>query len=344
MKNLAIFNCSNDMALAANVSPYFPPKRIQQMEDDLAELSQIWASDTIFYKSPLGQPRPWGWSLGTKARFRQMGISEDSLPSDEWIQGVRDLSSRKFAVDYIHELLHVAEYEGWSAHLIGNNMKFCTELSPENMAFHNHATIYKSPWSSSGRGVFVSDTIDSPTSKRLQGFINSQGGFVSDTFYADKTLDFAMEFFITSEGKAEWLGYSVFAAAEHGAYGYNYVESQEALEMRILSQINNDAELLNRLKTYHANHLCDKLKGKYEGPVGIDMIATADGLIHPCIEINLRMNMGILALMLYSQFGENVYQKLTSSPNHGFEAVINEGKLQIIVKKIVNFAAVFSIF
>ena len=34
----------------------------------------------------------------------------------------------------------------------------------------------------------------------------------------------------------------------------------------------------------------------YEGPVGVDMLVTADGRIHPCVEINFRMTMGWLAL------------------------------------------------
>lgn len=35
---------------------------------------------------------------------------------------------------------------------------------------------------------------------------------------------------------------------------------------------------------------------RYSGPVGIDMLATADGHINPCVEINLRMTMGMVAL------------------------------------------------
>ena len=93
----SIFNCSNDMALAANVRQYLPPRRIQQMEADLADLSAVWA-DTRF-------AGPWGWSLATKQRYKQMGVPVEVLPSDEWLVGVRRLSSREFACRYVQEML-----------------------------------------------------------------------------------------------------------------------------------------------------------------------------------------------------------------------------------------------
>ena len=85
------------MALAAHVRQYLPPKRIQQMEADLAALAQVW-EDTRF-------AGPWGWSLATKRRYERMGVPVEQLPSDEWLEEVRRLSSREFACGYIRELL-----------------------------------------------------------------------------------------------------------------------------------------------------------------------------------------------------------------------------------------------
>ena len=36
----------------------------------------------------------------------------------------------------------------------------------------------------------------------------------------------------------------------------------------------------------------------YSGPLGIDMLATGDGRINPCVEMNLRMTMGMGGGML----------------------------------------------
>lgn len=357
MKFPSIFNCSNDMALAANVRQYLPPKHIQQMEADLAMLSQVW-EDTPF-------AGPWGWSLATKQRYKQMGISLEQLPSDEWLEEVRRLSSREYACGYIKEMLEEMNDErflggemrwmkapsnfpkGEGSHLVSHFIEnILSDSSPHEGVVG--ALIFKSPWSSSGRGVFVVNQLstvnglrqaegswqvkrvkdtDSQLSiqKRLQGFLSSQGGFVVDRFYADKVLDFAMEFFIHEDHRVEFLGYSVFHAAEHGAYGYNYVESQSEL----LQRIDIDSTLLQRLIVYHQEHLS---RIAYHGPVGIDMLKTADGRIHPCLEINLRMNMGILALLLYRKYGSHVTHALTPERHKGFQARLDDGKLLIDIK------------
>ena len=351
MKLPSIFNCSNDMALAANVRQYRPPKRIQQMEEDLAALAQVW-ENTQF-------AGPWGWSLATKQRYKQMGVAEALLPSDEWLEELRRLSSREFACRYIQELLEEMKDE----RLLGKEMKWKENLDLNDTPNPNGSLIFKSPWSSSGRGVFVEKTsnLNSPTSNlqpqpsarrsqtsnlkpqtsnRLQGFLSSQGGYVVDRFYEDKVLDFAMEFFVHEDRKVEFLGWSVFHASENGAYGYNYVESQEELVGRILDGVDRlngldrldgvDGQFLGRLVRYHQEHLA---KTEYRGPVGIDMLKTADGRVHPCLEINFRMNMGILALLLYKQYGAGCTKQLTPLNPNGFEALVERGKLMIAYRR-----------
>ena len=319
MKPPSIFNCSNDMALAANVRQYLPPKRIQQMEADLAGLAQVWEGTRF--------AGPWGWSLATKQRYRQMGVAEDLLPSDEWLEEVRRLSSREFACGYIKDLLAEMKDE----RLLGSEMRWCDNLNDNpdpnlNLSTLNPQLIFKSPWSSSGRGVFVSSGFDANTEHRLQGFLSSQGGFVVDKFHADKVLDFAMEFYVNDDKSVDFLGWSVFHAGENGAYGYNYMESQEEL----LRRIDVDDTLLHRLIVYHKEHLT---KTAYRGPVGIDMLKTADGSIHPCIEINFRMNMGILALLLYERDGAGCTKQLTPLNPNGFEALVERSKLMIVYRR-----------
>ena len=323
-----LFNCSNDMALAANVRQYLPPRRIQQMEDDLAALAQQWEG-TMF-------AGPWGWSLATKRRYEKMGVLSSELPSDDWLAEVRRLSSREFACGYIHDLLQTFNDE----RLLGHEMRYADALSPdlfivkeEAQSLHSSVTastppqplIFKSLWSSSGRGIFVSPSFDEPTKTRLQGYLNTQGGFLVDKFYEDKVLDFAMEFFIHPDHTVEFLGYSVFHAAANGTYGYNLVASQDEL----LQHIDTDAALLQQLIHYHQVHLS---RIAYHGAVGIDMLKCRDGHIHPCVEINLRMNMGILALLLHQRYGSSCTMPLTPPRSHGFQALIDEGRLMIVYK------------
>ena len=303
------------MALAANVRQYLPPRRIQQMEADLADLAWVW-EDTRF-------AGPWGWSLATKQRYKLMGIPVEMLPTDEWLSEVRRLSSREFACGYIQRLLSDIPDE----RLLGGEMRF---KDNDNLNFNhneNFPLIFKSPWSSSGRGVFVSSSYDEHTRQRLQGFLSSQGGFLVDRFYADKVLDFAMEFFIHADHSVDFLGWSVFHAGEQGVYGYNYVESQDELMARILGGADvTFGNLLDRLVDYHRHHLS---RIAYHGPVGIDMLKTADGRIHPGLEINLRLNMGILALLLHERYGSRATVTLTPERRHGFQARIDGGRLLI---------------
>ena len=149
---------------------------------------------------------------------------------------------------------------------------------------------------------------------------------MADEFYEDKVLDFAMEFFVHTDHVVDFLGYSVFQTGESGVYGYNYVESQEEL----LRRINVDETLLQQLIAYHKEHLA---KTAYHGPVGIDMLKTADGSIHPCLEINLRLNMGILALLLHEQYGSGATVALTPVREHGFQALVEDGRLMILSEK-----------
>ena len=291
------------MALAANVRQYVPPKRIRQMEDDLRDLAKWWDEG------------PWGWSLNAKQRYKNMGICS-GLPSDEWLDIVRQLSSREYACTYIKQMLHEEMNDD---RLVGRYMRFCKSIEH----FDNRQTlIFKSPWSSSGRGVFTSHNLtEEAINKRLQGFLNTQKGYAVDYLY-DKALDFAMEFYVNVDHTVDFLGYSVFHAEATGTYGYNYVESQEKLKERI----DVDENLLECLVNYHKSHLC---LTPYHGPVGIDMLRCKDGRVHPCVEINLRMNMGILAILLYNRFGPDADVQLTPKKEQGFEAKIEGGKLMI---------------
>ncbi|MBQ7572217.1 MAG: hypothetical protein IJT19_08275 [Bacteroidaceae bacterium] len=323
MKLPPLFNPSNDMALAANVRQYFPPRHIQQMEDDLAGLARLWDAG------------PWGWSLATRQRYLRMGLAATDLPTDNWLTNLRRLSSREFAVGYYQQLATAFADEEW---LLPCRARFCTSIDEVKLSISNflaplqsasvaygcrlQLSIIKSPWSSSGRGNMVVDgfPLDSNTEQRIRRILHQQGGIVVEPFYTDKALDFAMEFNV-EDGGTQFLGLSVFETDETGHYGGNYVESQEALRQRIGLPDN----VLQRLIDYHRQALA---RLAYRGPVGIDMMRLSDGRVHPCVEINFRMTMGLLALIVYNK-GLTTDQLLAGQPDHGFEAGIHAGRLAI---------------
>lgn len=303
----SLFNPSNDMALAANVRQYFPPQRIQQMESDLARLSRFWDEG------------PWGWSLATRQRYLRMGIPADQLPSDEWLAELRWLSSREFGVSYYDGICRT--YKAYDTYgIIPCQARFCTSLDEVKLSIFNYkVSIIKSPWSSSGRGnIVVNDRPDDKTAARIERIIRQQGGIVVEPYYANKALDFAMEFWV-EDGQCRFLGYSVFFADETGHYGGNCVESQEQLQQRIALP----DDLLRSLVEHHRRELAQL---NYRGPVGIDMMRFSDGRVHPCVEINFRMTMGLLALLLFDR-GVRDDQLLAGRPDRGFAAAINQGRL-----------------
>ncbi len=347
------------MALAANSLSYFPPRHIQQMEEDLALLPLWWAEEgdcvltpaNVVYRveadgtlslqedtsvlarlcadaegsSPFNI---WGWSLALRHRLLHLGIPESYLPSKELISEYRNLSSRAFAAEYIHQLFDDAGREGWSSRLVGRGMKVLncfTELGKADTSF-----IFKTLWSSSGRGVFVY-TPDTPfNADRVTSAIRNQGGILVDDFYEDKLLDFALEFETTDAG-THFLGYSVFEASTSGSYGGNIVAAQSRLRERILST-GIGAELLDKVIDYTTRTLGSLLADSYRGVFGVDMlICRHEGgiALHPCIEINLRRNMGILAIDVYQRLGDNATAILAGNPSHGFCAQVSDGKLFI---------------
>ena len=320
----SLFNPSNDMALAANLRQYTPPRHIQQMEADLVGLARFWDEG------------PWGWSLATKQYYLRKGIPETELPTDEWLAEHRRLSSREFSVNYYQRLAPLfSPRDGGRIPILPCQAHFCFSLNEVQSSMFRSATtgdacvaqrsknvqcsILKSPWSSSGRGnVVVRGEMDEPTQRRIQKIIQEQGGIVVEPFYADKELDFAMEFWADGSS-TRFLGYSVFSADEMGHYGGNYVESQDEL----LRRISLPDELLQRLIDYHQRELS---RLSYRGPVGIDMMRLSDGRVHPCVEINFRRTMGLLALDLYNK-GITDNQLLAGNPRQGFSAQIIDGKL-----------------
>lgn len=333
MRLLHIFNCSNDLSLASNSLGYIPPRNILQMEQDLSSLPLWWADDEdavllqephqiaeaqaiaarigkriIFTTPDEGYNRlcsrcgtefraaPWGWSKDIARRLLKFGFPEERIPDGEQLGEIRRLSSKKYATEYIQRFLSNERIIGNRHRFVGERMRYLQSIDALKIA---EPTILKSPWSSSGRGVFSADSIDAPSIReKLSGFINRQGGFIADKLY-NKILDFALEFRI-DDGVVKFAGYSVFTAADNGYYGYNIIESQEKLQSLILSTGIEESLLTHCIET-HATLLESEIAKYYNGYLGIDMlVADIDDCvkIHPCIEINLRMNMGVAAIFI----------------------------------------------
>ena len=72
--------------------------------------------------------------------------------------------------------------------------------------------------------------------------------------------------------------------------------------MEILSKYISE-ELIFAVRRKLQSLLSLRLAGKYQGPLGVDMMVVADEAnnrfcLHPCVEINLRRTMGHVAIAL----------------------------------------------
>ena len=327
---LYIFNPDHDLAIADFSPNYTPPASIVKMSEDLAVLpiwysngckviadgeenihyyenikrlfpikSSIIKSDDIIHYSD-ANIIPWGWNPLIRNKLLSIGVSENWLPSINYLEKIRSYSNRINAVEILKELRD--ETDG----LTGESQYF-TKL--DDLLKYLKSTpvnkVLKMPVSGSGRGlVWIIGEITDKQTDWCRRVIKKQGGVVAEPVL-DKILDFALEFEINS-GKAVFVGYSLFKTANSGAYSGNWLLPDEEIENRLSSYI--PITLLHHTRKALQQKISDRFSD-YEGYVGVDMMICKEIIenkiiykFHPCVEINLRMNMGLVSHIFCNKF------------------------------------------
>src|SRR5574344_257168 len=329
--DIHIFNPEHDLALAADIEGYVAPHAARDLQADLGFIPALWAKDgdavlvdhvdaaldsvrhlrsyakdVVFItmddlkKLSLDVDRinfiPWGWDKAVKKTL--LGINTDFarfLPTDFQLSKIKELSSRKYASEYIlHNLLNIDKHMVGASHVFDGNADV---LSAQIERCHSKVVL-KSPWSSSGRGVKY---VDSKLDKGLKGWVNNvvqKQGFLMVEPYYNKVKDFGMEFMANKDGSVSYSGLSLFETS-HGAYTGNILAAEEIKYKELERYLSDD--LLSSVKSGIISILDGVFKDIYEGPFGIDMMVVAsdegcDFLLHPCVEMNLRRTMGHVAL------------------------------------------------
>jgi hypothetical protein len=163
----------------------------------------------------------------------------------------------------------------------------------------------KSPWSSSGRGLqqVTKTPVVEKVWEKLLGIINEQGYAIAEPLL-DKVLDVAFQFEL-KQGKVSYLGISRFVTDSKGQYQGNFLNGWPAgLDATVLHFAESLPELVVEplIKTIE-NSLLAKY---YEGNFGVDTLIFRDETgnlrVNPCLEINVRQNMGLLSLQLEKLF------------------------------------------
>lgn len=112
-----------------------------------------------------------------------------------------------------------------------------------------------------------------------------------------------MEFYVEKQNGVRFAGYSLFETDAHGNYKLNLLLSNTEIEHRLSAYVSR--EILHEVRSCLLSALQRLLKDDYEGYLGVDMMIcrVAGGyVVHPCVEINLRMNMGVVSRLFFDRY------------------------------------------
>lgn len=314
---LHLFNPDNDLALASGLNRYTPPRAAMQLRQS-GEALPLWyagkgdrvlsyginaawldriqtdfniEAEPYDHLSPLS-PAPWGWSAAAKTDFIDSGLSPELLPTDEKIAILRRLSHRRTAsllaknIINLRPDLQLACPPSIEAHSIDEVQQALNKWG---------GIVTKAPWSSSGRGVANSLVIGvDRTIKMAADAIRRQGSVMVEKS-VNKTLDFA-KIYECRAGRCSEVGTSVFFTGPGGAYTGNLMAS-EAERLRRVSQFADLADVASAAEAVRIS-IEAIIAPRYDGILGVDMLADAYGHLHPAVEINLRKTMGYVAIAL----------------------------------------------
>ena len=316
-KRLFIFNPDCEMSIAAGGKYYTPPANVLKMAEDLAFLP-AWLGtkeDRVVVKelpdvsfmhavceplqlecmpileSQLGNctawdASPWGKSPGMCHWLNKRGIGE------EWKPEQKEWYSRKTAREGLARLMEMLPFVRTDV-----LPQMCYSLPELELKVGKGQWIVKAPWSSSGKGILVlKNGIGVKEKEWLTGMLKRQKYLMLEKGL-DKVEDFAMEFFSGADGVA-FMGWSSFSTGLHGEYIGNFLGAQIIIERRLIGLLGE--EIINALKI-EIPRMIGELIPCYRGPLGVDMMIYRENgelAVQPCVEINLRYNMGIVAMFL----------------------------------------------
>lgn len=255
---------------------------------------------------------PWGWSPA--AHFILKGLKDKCSPEFQissvfsWKEEHKTLFERMTSLHFLNDFLRQNPLDFFiNQEMMGTIVTSIEEIG--NLLEKQNRLVIKSPVSSSGRGIQIirKSALNSSNIQWISGILNQQKYLIAEPFL-DKIADLSFQFRITDKNEPEYLGYSVFETNTNGQYKCSLIHPQ--IEINGFAEIFRETgEMIeitaSRLKMALKNSI---YKEVHRGFLGIDAIIYRDseGLkIQPCIEINSRMNMGILTILIEKKIDKN---------------------------------------
>ena len=296
--SLYIFNPEHDLCLANGDSNFVPPASAMEFGRDCDSVVSIIGGDAPVVV--------WGWNPVIKRRLLRLGVSQDFLPSNECLAEIKKLSHRRWAAqagEFVRNRMSLCE-----ALLAGKVCEFSSLSQIEDFLNLYGSAVLKAPWSGSGKGLrrVRKGAFSVYDSGWCRNIISSQGSVIAER--EEKVVqDFGVLFHIGGN-TVSFEGYSLFYT-DNCAYKGNVLASDRYILDKLSSFV--PAYVISDVVCCLKNFLEQNFLGRYNGFVGIDMfICQSDGVykLVPCVEINVRMTMGLLARRYY----DNYFSKLHS--------------------------------
>jgi hypothetical protein len=340
--NVFYFNPTCELAVANGSFSYMPPLLLQEMESDLSILPLVFgnSSDYVLTNNPpsadfterlqnagfdlpkfiglsklealpegtIKSIQPWGWDPATHFKFKnlkQKCTNEfKTRKIFNWQEEHQILFERKTSLDFLKKLISDNQPDWFiSNSMIGEIVSSCEEIE-DRLRFGE--LVIKAPLSSSGRGIQIirKAKLNDSNKQWISGILKQQKYLIAEPFL-DKILDFSFQFHVFSKADIKYLGYSVFETNTSGQYRGTLIHPDL---QQILPDFNSN--LIGEMIELTAKLILERLgdtvySSLHSGYLGIDsMLFKEYGKlrIQPCVEINSRMNMGILTMLLEKKF------------------------------------------
>lgn len=281
------YSCPGDSLLLLDTPEVLPSAAIAEAEVKGVSIITLTGVADSLDAMPKPAILPWGWNPSLCRVLREAGADSSLVPDNEQLSALRRLSHRRLTIDFN------AAIQKRLPHL---SFELPCEITSEDEAvnyWHTHPGCYfKSPWSSSGRGVMATTELEEYHIRPwVRGIIRRQGSVLAEPGVI-RSLDFATEWLCTA-GQARFIGLSVFVTSPRGKYKYNLTDPQSQLHtiiFRSCTAFGTDVIEAQR------SCLEQLIAPSYTGLLGIDMLASTDGSLRPCVELNLRLTMGLATL------------------------------------------------
>ena len=258
--------------------------------------------DHNFINLPKKSLQAWGWSPRIHHLLKpfKQSCGEEFLnqPNAFWKDEHRELYGRETGLKVLKSFLEDSRSDKY----ISNNLiaRVCTCVEEiESLIEEWKQIVIKAPLSSSGRGLQVlrKSYLNDSIIQWINGTLEAQG-YVTVEALLDKKHDFSLQYFCDGKGNLDSIGTGFFETNTNGQYQGNILGGMPKCMRDDLpeSEIKYLSEKISRaIKT-------SDIAMNYTGYLGVDCMLfddiNGDRKIQPCVEINLRYNMGILALIL----------------------------------------------